>query len=86
MKEFTQEKNKCIEIKQEYLKSLKEIKNDIVELCFHEDHINIKSASNLHDIETNISTTVLGRYEFGVLDQSYDNRNKLIIPPNFLLP
>ncbi len=85
MKEFTQEKNKCLEIKDDYLKVIKNMKDTQIDLFFHEDSISFKALGQ-KDVETNISKNALSRYDFQILDDQYDKRNKLVIPSNFLLP
>ena len=63
MQEFTQEKNKCLEIREEYLQIIKEMRDTMIELLFQSDCISFR-AVGLKDVETNISKNALSKYDF----------------------
>lgn len=86
MQDFTQEKNKYLEISDDYLKQIKEMQNVILEMKFYEDYMSIVSVNDPNSVQKVIFKQALSRYDFQILDEIFESRNRLLIPPNYLLP
>ncbi|KAL4479189.1 hypothetical protein ABPG72_009019 [Tetrahymena utriculariae] len=85
MRNMSQENILYLEINQNYLKSVKEFKNCILQLKFYEEHIHVESLNGEQDLVLQINRNICNNYNFSRILSQFDNKNRLLIPPNFLI-
>ncbi|KAL4432770.1 hypothetical protein ABPG74_011591 [Tetrahymena malaccensis] len=85
MRNLSQENILYLEINQNYLKSVKEFKNCTLQLKFYEEHIHVESLNGEQDLVLQINRNICNNYNFSRILSQFDNKNRLLIPPNFLI-
>ncbi|EAR82505.1 hypothetical protein TTHERM_01123880 (macronuclear) [Tetrahymena thermophila SB210] len=85
MRNLSQENILYLEINQNYLKSVKEFKNSILQLKFYEEHIHVEALNGEQDLVLQINRNICNNYNFSRILSQFDNKNRLLIPPNFLI-
>ncbi|KAL4487453.1 hypothetical protein ABPG72_006973 [Tetrahymena utriculariae] len=82
---FLEEKIQYLEIKQIYMKQMKDLKkNECVYFKFCNDYVS--AYNNEEENNISIKKTALEKYDYNSLINNMGGKNRLTIPPNFLVP
>lgn len=83
-KSYFEDQVQVLDISQQYTSQISDIKNQVIEIYFCPEHIAIQPFDQ-SEKQISINKTVCKNYYYVSLMHSYNERDKLVIPTNFLL-
>lgn len=84
-RDFIEDKTQYLDIKQVYMKQMKDLKkNECVYFKFYNEFVTVYNEEEENTVS--IKKNVLEKYDYQSLILNLRGKNRLTIPPNFLVP